>query len=77
MPSKDGYESLAANRQSFLFKKPRKGNRGGEITCCRLNPAAFITIKTPEYHPGMTADEGREAWNAYLRSFQPRKYPTV
>jgi hypothetical protein len=69
-------ESLGANRQNFTFKKPGPGT-GKFIQCCKLNRAAFVTMKTPEYTDGMTVEEASAAWASYVRAWQPKNYPKV
>lgn len=68
------HEALHQNRQSFVFKKTVKGHIA---SACRLNKAAFVTIKTPKWEPWMSPEEAREAWGTYVKSFQPRSYPRV
>jgi hypothetical protein len=71
--SREEFTSLHPNRLSFVMHST--GKKGRIVHKCKLNKARFITIKTPEWKPGMTPDEARSAWVGYLSSFQPRSYP--
>lgn len=59
-------EARHPNGLSYTSKRPRPGQRGGFITVCQLRREVWTEVHTPTYEPGMSFEDAKAAWLAYL-----------